>query len=498
MSQLQFNLMPERRVFSVSELTGRIRDLFVRNFTDILVEGELSNCHEAASGHMYCTLKDDRAQIKCVCFKTQLRLMKFRPENGLHVTVRGSISVYETRGEYQIYIESIEPVGLGALQLAFDQLKKRLDAEGLFAAERKKKLPMLPRCIGLITSATGAAVRDVVRILRRRFHNVHLTLYPVRVQGQGATAEIVRAVQYFNRQQTVDVLILARGGGSLEDLWAFNEETVARAIAHSTIAVISGVGHETDFTIADFVADVRASTPSAAAELVVQTRREFDKHVAELRGALAEQMRYRILVLSRRVHEFAGRRGFRRPLDLLRQQRQRADEMTARLAHGLRANLERSRKRFTAGHLRIISFDFRQQIAGFRQRSNNFTARLELGLRARLEQVRRRHAAQHLRLLSFDFRGKIAGLHRQLEKRDHELAVRCERILRVQRDRLDRLRLQLEERSPARVLERGYAIASDAVGNILRDASQVAVGDAVNLQLHRGRLATEVRRKEEA
>src|ERR1700720_331603 len=275
MSQLQFNLMPERRVFSVSELTGRIRDLFIRNFTDILVEGELSNCHEAASGHMYCTLKDDRAQIKCVCFKTQLRLMKFRPENGLHVTVRGSISVYETRGEYQIYIESIELVGLGALQLAFDQLKKRLEAEGLFAAERKKPLPMLPRCIGLISSPTGAAVRDVVRILRRRFHNVHLTLYPVRVQGDGAAAEIVRAVHYFNRQQTVDVLILARGGGSLEDLWAFNEEAVARAIAHSTIAVISGVGHETDFTIADFVADVRASTPSAAAELVVQTRRGF-------------------------------------------------------------------------------------------------------------------------------------------------------------------------------------------------------------------------------
>ena len=230
---------------------------------------------------------------------------------------------------------------------------------------------------------------------------------------------------------------------------------------------------------------------------MVQTRREFDKHVAELRGALAEQMRYRILVLSRRVHEFAARRGFRRPLDLLRQQRQRADEMTSRLAHGLRANLERSRKRFTAAHLRIISFDFRQQIAGFRQRSNNFTARLELALRARMEQGRRRHATQHLRLLSFDFRAKIASLHRQLEKRDHELAVRCERILRSQRDRLDRLRLQLEERSPARVLERGYAIATDAAGHILRDATQVALGDAVALQLHRGRLTTEVKRKED-
>jgi exodeoxyribonuclease VII large subunit len=497
MSQLQFNLLPERRVFSVSELTGRIRDLLTRNFIDILVEGELSNCQFPQSGHMYCTLKDDRAQIRCVCFKTQLRLMKFRPENGLHVTVRGSISVYETRGEYQIYIENIEPVGLGELQLAFDQLKKRLETEGLFAAERKKPLPMLPRCIGLITSPTGAAVRDVVRILRRRFHNVHLTLYPVRVQGEGSAAEIVRAVQFFNRQQTVDVLIVARGGGSLEDLWSFNEEIVARAIAHSTIPVISGVGHETDFTIADFVADVRASTPSAAAELVVQTRREFDKNVANLRGALAEQIRYRILVLSRRVHEFAARRGFRRPLDLLRQQRQRADEMTSRLAQGLRANLERGRKRFTATHLRIISFDFRQQIAAFRQRSNNFTARLELGLRARMEQGRRRHASQHLRLLSFDFRAKIAGLHRQLERRDHELAVRCERILRVQRDRLDRLRLQLEERSPTRVLERGYAIATDAAGNIVRDAAQVAIGDPVGLQLRRGRLTTEVKGKTE-
>jgi exodeoxyribonuclease VII large subunit len=452
MSQLTFNLLPERRVHSVSELTGRIRDLLTRNFTDILVEGELSNCQFPQSGHMYCTLKDDRAQIRGVCFKNQLRLMKFRPENGLHVTVRGSVSVYETRGEYQIYIESIEPVGLGALQLAFDQLKKRLETEGLFAAERKKPLPLLPRCIGLVTSPTGAAVRDVVRILRRRFHNAHLTLYPVRVQGDGAAAEIVRAVQYFNRQQSVDVLIVARGGGSLEDLWAFNEEVVARAISESKIPVISGVGHETDFTIADFVADVRASTPSAAAELVVQTRRELDKHVADLRSALTDQMRYRILVLSRRVHEFAGRRGFRRPLDLLRQQRQRADEMTARLAQLLRANLERGRKRYTAAHLRIVSFDFRM---------------------------------------------KIATLRLRLEKLGSHLAARPERLLRIKRDRLDRLRLQLEERSPLRALERGYAIATDAAGNILRDATQVSIGDAVALQLHHGRLSTEVKGKTE-
>src|SRR5215470_16502845 len=286
-TQLTFNLAPERRILTVSELTGKIRDLLGKNFAGILVQGEISNCREAHSGHIYCTLKDDRAQIRCVCFKSQLRLMKFRPEDGLHVTVRGSISVYEARGEYQIYIEHIEPVGLGALQLAFDQLKKRLETEGLFAPERKKPLPLLPRCIGLITSPSGAAVRDVVRILRRRFHNVQLTLYPVRVQGDGASAEIIRALEFFNRRRTVDVLILARGGGSLEDLWPFNEEGLARAIAASTIPVITGVGHETDFTIADFVADVRASTPSAAAELVVRTRRELDKHVTDLRAALA-------------------------------------------------------------------------------------------------------------------------------------------------------------------------------------------------------------------
>jgi exodeoxyribonuclease VII large subunit len=452
MSQLQFNLMPERRVYSVTELTGRIRDLFTRNFTNILVEGEISNCHEAQSGHIYFVLKDKTSQLRAVCFKTQVRAMKFRPENGLHVTVRGSISVYEARGDYQIYVESIEPVGLGALQLAFDQLKKRLEAEGLFSPDRKKPLPMLPRCIGLITSPTGAAVRDVVRILRRRFHNVHLTLFPVRVQGDGAALEIVRALQYFNRQQSVDVLILARGGGSLEDLWAFNEEAVARAIAQSVIPVISGVGHETDFTIADFVADVRASTPSAAAELVVNTRREFDKHVADLRQTLLDQMRYRILVLSRRVHELGARRGFRRPLDLLHQQRQRADELTSRLAHALRANLALSTKRFNVAHKRIVAFDFRMKIAAVRLR---------------------------------------------LEKLQLELAARSDRALRQKRERLDRLRLQLHERSPLRVLERGYAIATDSSGQILRSATQVAVGDAVNLRLLNGRLTTSVTSKED-
>ncbi len=441
--QLTFNLMPDRKTFTVSELTGKIRDLLAKNFTDILVQGEISNCREAQSGHIYFTLKDDRSQVRCVYFKQQQRGIKFRPEDGLQVTVRGSISVYEQRGEYQIYVEKIELMGQGALQLAFEQLKKRLEAEGLFDAARKKPLPLLPSRIGIITSPKGAAVRDVVRILTRRFPNVHLTVYPVRVQGEGSAEEIVKALKFFNQKKFVDVLILARGGGSMEDLWSFNEEIVGRAIFASEIPVISGVGHETDFTIADFVADVRASTPSAAAELVVQTRREFDKHIADLRETLAGLIRYRLLEFSRHVHELSARRGFRRPLDLLRQQR--------RLALGLRARLEQSRKRFTAAHLRIASFDFRVKIAAFRLR---------------------------------------------LEKRTAELGVRIERLLRAKRERWQRLTVQLQERGPLKALERGYAIATDAAGNLLRSADQVQIGDSVALQLHRGKLSTEVVKKE--
>ncbi|HLK04263.1 MAG TPA: exodeoxyribonuclease VII large subunit [Candidatus Acidoferrum sp.] len=451
MSQLTFNLQPDRRALSVSELTARIRDLLAKNFSELSVEGEISNCREAQSGHFYLTLKDEKSQIKCVWFKQQMRGVKFRPEDGLKVTVRGSISVYEPRGEYQIYVESMEPSGRGALQLAFEQLKKRLEAEGLFDPKQKKPLPLLPSRIGLITSPKGAAVRDVVRILRRRFHNVHLTVFPVRVQGEGSAEEIVRALKFFNHHNLVDVVILARGGGSIEDLWSFNEEIVARAIFDSRIPIISGVGHETDFTIADFVADVRASTPSAAAELVVQTRREFDKHIADLQETLVEQIRYRILALSRRVHELGARRGFRRPLDLLRQQRQRADEMTSRLALGLRARLEQSRKRYTAAHLRIFRFDFRARISALRIR---------------------------------------------LERQSVELGKRMDRLSRAKRDRLEKLLVQLQERSPLKVLERGYSIVTDSSGAVLRDASAVSLGDTISIQLHKGKLTTEVKKRE--
>jgi len=495
MDQLQFNLQPERRVFTVSDLTFRIRDLLARNFTDIIVQGEISNCRPAASGHIYFTLKDDRAQIRCVFFKQQQRGMKFRPEDGLKVSARGTISVYEARGEYQICVESLEPLGRGALQLAFEQLKKRLEEEGLFDPARKKPLPLLPSRIGLITSPSGAAVRDVVQILTRRFPNVHLTLYPVRVQGEGSAAQVIEALRYFNRQRTADVILLVRGGGSIEDLWSFNEESLARAIAGSAIPVICGVGHETDFTIADFAADVRASTPSAAAELVVQTRREFDKHVADLGDSLHSLIHHRLLELWRQLHELARRSGFRRPQDLVRQQRQRADELTARLGTGLRVRLDQSRRRFTIAQVRIARFDLRARIGGFRKRTAELESQLAHELRVRVDRSRRRFIQARLRIFSFDFRVKMAALRLQLEKRSYGLGTCVERLLRLKRQNWQRLALQLQERSPLQVLERGYAIATDAAGNILRDVNQISLGDEVKVQLRRGKLITAVKDK---
>jgi exodeoxyribonuclease VII large subunit len=498
MEQIALDWQPLRRTFTVGELSAEMRAVLAEHFTDIWVSGEISGTKVPASGHYYFTLKDESAQLRAVCYKMTARYLKFKPQDGVEAVARGRIDVYDARGEVQLVVDALEPLGHGALQLAFEQLKKRLEAEGLFSPERKKPLPMLPSRIGLITSPSGAAVRDVIRILRRRFPNVCLTLYPVRVQGDGSATEIVKALKFFNQKKFVDVLILARGGGSLEDLWAFNEEILARAIADSEIPVISGVGHETDFTIADFVADVRASTPSAAAELVVQTRREFDKHIADLRETIASLIRHRLLSSSRRVHELSGRRGFRRPLDLLRQQRQRADEMTSRLAQGLRARLEQSRKRFTTAHVRIVSFDFRTKINAMCRRVDAHAARMEAALRAKIEHSHKKFNVWQLRILSFDFRAKISALQLRLEKRDTELAIRIDRQLRIKSDGLTRLIVQLNERNPKNLLARGYAIATDAVGNILKSVEGVNLGDAVTVQLRHGQLTTEVKRKSDA
>jgi exodeoxyribonuclease VII large subunit len=451
MTQFQLNLAPGKKIWSVQELTQHIAGLLTGAFADVWVEGEVSNCHVSQPGHIYFTLKDAHAQIRCVTFRNQAMRLKFRPEDGLKITVGGAIGVFEPRGEYQLYAEHIEPVGLGALQLAFEQLKKQLEKEGLFDAARKRPLPALPRRVGIISSPQGAAVRDVIRVLRRRYPNLHLLLYPTRVQGDGAAAEIAAAIKYFNRKQSVDVILLVRGGGSLEDLWAFNEEALARAIAACTIPIVSGVGHETDFTIADFVADVRASTPSAAAELVVRTKQEFNRHLGELRGDLAARMRYRILEERHRLRALATHIGFRRLEDLLRRHRQQTDELVARLGQALGARTDRLRRRLTVAATRIVSFDLRQRIAAWRQRAG---------------------------------------------QRSGELGARIERLLALKRQRLERLFVQLEERSPLRVLERGYAICTDAAGNVLRSSEEVVLGSEVRVQLARGSLGAEVRTKQ--
>src|SRR5262245_60545851 len=261
-----------RRALSVSELTDRLQGVLETEFFDVWVEGEISNLNQAASGHWYFSLKDDRAQIRAVVWKTAARLIKWKPKDGMRVLARGGIKVYAPRGDYQISIEVLEPLGVGSLQQAFEELKEKLSKEGLFDPARKRPLPMLPRCIGIVTSPTGAVIQDILRVLQRRYANLGVLIYPARVQGAEAAYEIVQGIRALNKFKGVDVLMVARGGGSLEDLWPFNDEMVARALATSRVPTLSAVGHETDFTIADFVADQRAPTPSAGAERVVQAK----------------------------------------------------------------------------------------------------------------------------------------------------------------------------------------------------------------------------------
>ncbi|MFQ5696327.1 MAG: exodeoxyribonuclease VII large subunit [Terriglobia bacterium] len=435
----------------MSELTGQVRDLLERAFRDLWVQGEVSNFRLSPYGHFYFTLKDPAAQIRCFVQKKDAKFLKLRPEDGLAVTVRGTLSVYEQRGEYQILVSYLEPVGVGALQVAFEQLKARLEAEGLFAAERRKPLPMLPQRIGLVTSPRGAAIADMIRILRRRYENLHLQLYPVRVQGHGAAEEVAEALRYFNRARAAEVIILARGGGSLEDLWTFNEESVARAIAASKIPVITGIGHETDFTIADFVADLRAATPSAAAELVIKSKQELKERVRTLETKLAQQVRYQTLHAWQRLTALLAARGWRRLEGLIRERMQRADELSTRLRQALRDSLRDARQRWALGGSRLASFDLRGPVE-----------------RSRLRLVEQRRA----------------------------LAVRLGFLLLEQRKHLEALAGELNQLSPLKVLERGYAIVFDDQGKVLKSTAPVRVGDPIRIQLARGRLRAEVKKKE--
>lgn len=434
------DIFAEKTILTVSRLTALLRGVLEENFDQVWVQGEVSNFSQPSSGHLYFSLKDAGAQLRCVMFKGSARNLKFRPADGMALLARGRISVYDQRGEYQLLCEYIEPAGVGALQAAFEQLKQRLAGEGLFEQSRKRSLPFFPRRVGVITSATGAAIHDILNVLKRRFASLEVLLYPVRVQGEGAALEIAGAVDDMNRHGMADVLIVGRGGGSLEDLLSFNEEVVARAVVRSKIPVISAVGHETDWTICDFVADLRAPTPSAAAEMVIASASELRGRLENLDHRLRLAMEARLSALEGQVVQL--RRALHDPGTMVGHLSQRVDDLNVRLELALRNGMIRCREQFS-----------------------------------RLDSTLMYHAP-----------GRLTGqLHQQLEV----LAGRAETLM-IQR--LDRIRqsfaadaARLDVLSPLATLSRGYAVAVRRDdGRVVSDASRLRVGELLKLTLRSG------------
>jgi exodeoxyribonuclease VII large subunit len=437
-----------RTVFTVSDLTADIRNILENAYAEVWVEAEISNCRLWNTGHLYFTLKDPGAQIKAVMFRSDVRTLRFKPEDGLHVVVRGHLSVYEPKGEYQIVCERMEPHGLGALQLAFDQLKRRLQGEGLFDASRKRPLPALPRKIGIVTSLDGAAIRDIIKVLARRYPNAHIVIRPARVQGDGAAAEVAHGIRDIVKVPGIDVVIVGRGGGSIEDLWAFNEEPVARAIVASPVPVISAVGHEVDVTIADFAADVRAPTPSAAAEMVVARKEDFCNHIDRLSNRLTGAMRGSLARMESRLHLLNRRPGFAGWSARLAMRGRHCAETTHALRHAARAAVSRRIRVYQSLRLQLEQFD----------------------LRRRLGRVRARLVGAEGNL-----RAAAAHRHHRAEARLHTCAAR------------------LESLSPLAVLGRGYAVVWDeSRTHVVRKASEMKPGDAVRVTLSEGELTCEV------
>ncbi|MFW5981909.1 MAG: exodeoxyribonuclease VII large subunit [Halanaerobiaceae bacterium] len=322
-----------KKIFTITDITKHIKRLLSNDpiLSDFWLTGEISNFHHHGSGHMYFTLKDENSCISSIMFRGYNSQLKFEVENGMKVNVHGYISIYEPRGTYQLYIDQMEPAGKGALYLAYEQLKERLEKEGLFSSEHKQEIPILPKKIAIVTSSTGAAIRDILSVVKRRFDNVSVLIVPTLVQGNNASFQIVRALEYLNSRDDIDLIIVSRGGGSIEDLWPFNEENLARAIYQSQIPIISGVGHETDFTIADFVADLRAPTPSAAAELAISSRNELEKYLSNLSSRLISSIKYKIDDSKNRLANIEGKRIFRNPEELFRSRIQMLDDLSQRL-----------------------------------------------------------------------------------------------------------------------------------------------------------------------
>jgi exodeoxyribonuclease VII large subunit len=385
-------------------------------------------------------------------FRSSARLLRFRPTDGLQVVVRGRITVYEERGELQISAEYIEPKGAGSLQLAFEQLKAKLEAEGLFAPERKKPIPSLPSRIGVVTSAQAAALRDILNVLQRRHHSVNVLIYPAQVQGDAASHEVAAGVRFFNQHDNVDVIVVARGGGSAEDLASFNNEALARTVATSEIPVISAVGHETDFTIIDFVADLRAPTPSAAAELVIRSRQEVEDHTEALRERLSRATRYRLLMGRQALTEIAQHGAFVRMMEAIRQRQQKIDDLTHRM---------------------------------------------ELAERQLLEQAHRRWEMISAAIRHYDLRLVLSGVRRELQSGTAALVAVMRNVLLQHRVRSDRLQTALQSLSPLAILERGYALVFDPQGRLLKDTRGLKLGDEISARLSRGEFHAAVTRKQE-
>jgi exodeoxyribonuclease VII large subunit len=437
---------------TVSELTNRLSGVLETEFFDVWVEGEVSNLTTPASGHWYFSLKDASAQIRAVVWKTATRLIRFRPRDGMKVLVRGGLRVYPPKGEYQLQVEVVEPIGKGSLQQAFEDLKAKLEKEGLFDRARKRPLPMLPRRVAIVTSPTGAVVQDILRVVRARYANLEIAIYPARVQGPEAAAEIIRGIRALNVAGGFDVLIVARGGGSLEDLWPFNEEGVARALAASRIPTISAVGHETDFTIADFVADHRAPTPSAAAERVVGAKAEMCARIDGLRRRADSALEMRVARLRARVGAVTQHRVFEAERGRLRNHAQRVDGLVLRAESALRRRAEQARQTLRRGQAQLDAFRWDRQIAARRDRIADLGRRVSSATRARVDARR-------------------ASLARAAGK--------------------------LDSLSPLAVLSRGYALAFDARGRVIRRSADVAVGADVRVRLGEGALDARVTGKEE-
>lgn len=436
---------PVRRVYTVSDLAAAVRGRLEETFFEVWLEGEISNCRRwTSTGHLYFTLKDDQAQLKAVMFRSALRYLRFEPADGQHVLARGRVTVYEPRGECQVVCEHLEPRGLGALQLAFEQLKRKLAAEGLFDEARKRPLPLLPRTVGVVTSLDGAAIQDVIKVVSARHAGLRLLVRPCRVQGEGAAHEIARALRQLARHPGVDVVIVARGGGSLEDLWAFNDEVVARAIAAAPVPVVSGVGHETDVTIADFVADLRAATPSNAAELVVARRDDLIRRLRHAGVRMTGALRHALGRRRAAVHGLASRRGLVTLQTRVANRARHLAELTWRIRHALHARLAASSRILAGLDRRLEAADQRRRLGGLRTRLVAADAALQ--------------------------RGGRASAHRA-EVRLGSLAARLGNL------------------SPLAVLGRGYAVcfAADEV-TVVRDATRVRPGESVHVRVERGSL----------